>query len=192
MEKPMGNNNQLHKVEEINSRAETGDVKTNVVEFLEEKSAVMTGKIFILAHKHHEVLIEEVRDGKVEIDTPGQLSPDYLQELRMFSLSGELYIWNRNGQLKYRLRIDDRGEITNRYDEEHFMWGLKKDKTFDNTVIEPNRGMRLTFPFPVYREDCPLKYRVRNYLEFDDHGHLRFYDARLITFLNKDGKEITS
>ncbi len=190
----MGNNIRLNKVEAINSRLETGDLKTNVKEFLEENSAKMTGKIFILVHKHHEVLIGEVQDGKIHIAAPEQLNPDYLQEMRMFSPSEELYIWNRHGQLKYRLRFDGQGEETNKYDEEHFMWGQKKDaspKTSDeNTVIEPNRGMRLTFPFPVEEKNCPLKYRVRNYLDFDDNEQIRFYDARLITLLNKDGKEI--
>lgn len=188
----MANNKQLNKVESINSRVETGDVKTNVTAYLEETSAKMTGKIFILAHKHHEVLIGEVRDGKVAIESPEQLSSDYLQEMRMFSPSGELYIWNRRGQLKYRLRLDGQGEETNKYDEEHFMWGQKTDEKNDHTVIEPNRGMRLTFPFIVEEKDCPLKYRARNYLDFDEHGHIRFYDARLITFLNKDGKELVS
>ena len=189
----MGNNRQLNKVEEINSRVETGEVNKNVKEFLEEESAKMTGQIFLLVHKHHEVLIGQIRDGKIAIKAPEQLTPAYLQEIRMFSWSGELYIWNRGGQLEYRLRHDDQGEITHQYDEEHFLWGQKKYNTFDdNTVIEPNRGMCLTFPFPVAEKDCPLKYRVRNYLHFDDHGHLRFYDARLMTFLNKDGKEMVS
>jgi len=186
----MGNNQQLHKVEEIISWEETGDVTPNLVEFLEETSLRMTGKVFILVHKHHEVLIGEIRDGKIAVKNPEQLTPEYLQEIRMFTRSGELYIWNCGGQLKYRLRLDEQGDRTHRYDEDHFMWGQKKDN--DNTVTEPNRGMRLSFPFPFTEEDCPLKYRVRNYLEFDDHGQLRFYDARLITFLNKEGKEMLS
>lgn len=188
----MVNTSQFNKVEEINSRVETGIVKTNMVEFLEETSTILTGKIFILVHKHHEVLIGSVQDQKVVIANPEQLCPDYLQEMRMFSPSGELFIWNHHGQLKYRLRIDQQGEKTNHYDEVHFMWGKKMDETDDHTLIEPNRGMRLTFPFTVEEKDGPLKYHVRNYLDFDEHGHIRFYDARLITFLKEDGKELVS
>jgi CRISPR-associated protein (TIGR03984 family) len=193
MERPMVNNEQLNKVKPIKSWVETGNVKTNVMEFLEETSAKMSGSIFILAHKHHEVLIGTVRDQKVDIANPGQLCTDYLQEMRMFSPPGELYIWNHRGQLKYRLRIDEQGEETNKYDEVHFMWGKKMDEKDDhNTIIEPNRGMRLTFPCALAEKDCPLKYHVRNYLDFDDYGHIRFYDARLITFLKEDGKELVS
>lgn len=186
----MENNQQLNKVAEIYSRSETGDVTQDVGKFLEETSLRLAGKIYLLVHKHHEVLIGEIRDGKIAVKNPDQLTPAFLQEIRMFTRSGELYIWNHGGQLKYRLRLDEQGDITHRYDEDHFMWGQKKDN--DNTVTEPNRGMRLSFPFPFTEGDCPLKYRVRNYLEFDEHGHIKFYDARLITFLNQEGKEMTS
>ncbi|MGD2088561.1 MAG: CRISPR-associated protein Csx19 [Candidatus Aminicenantes bacterium] len=196
----------LNKVHEIKSTVEAGEVNMTVVEFLKIKAALLTGRIYLLVYKHHEVLIGEVQDGEILVKKPGELTAQYLLEMRMFSPNGELYLWNQNGKINYRLRLDEQGELTNQYDEEHFIWGQKKDasggsepfwkrvptppKTFDNTVIEPNRGMCLTFPFPVTGNECPLKYRVRNYLEFDDDGQIRFYDARMITFLNTHGEEL--
>ena len=203
----MAEHPQLNKVHKIKSRAEAGEVNMTVVDFLKIKAARLTGRIYLLVYKHHEVLLGVVQEGEILVKEPGELTPQYLQEMRMFSPNGELYLWNQNGKINYRLRLDEQGDITNRYDEEHFMWGQITDasggsepfckrvptppKTLDyNTVIEPNRGMRLTFPFPITGNECPLKYRVRNYLEFDDDGQIRFYDARMITFLNTHGEEL--
>lgn len=180
----------LNTVQEIKSTAEAGDVDTAVMDFLKNKAALLAGRIYLLVYKHHEVLIGEVQEGEVLVKKPGELTADYLQELRMFSSNGELYLWNQNGNMSYRLRLDEQGDSTNRYDEEHFIWGKNTDQKDEHTVIEVNRGMRLTLPFPVYKNECPLKYRVRNYLEMDDEGQIRFYDARLITFLNTHGEEL--
>jgi CRISPR-associated protein (TIGR03984 family) len=181
---------QLNKVHQIKSTKEAGEVNMTVLDFLKSTTASLTGRIYLLVYKHHEILLGQVQDGEILVKKPEELTPEYLQEMRMFSPNGELYLWNQNGKINYRLRLDEQGDITNRYDEEHFIWGQKTEKKDDHTVMEVNRGMRLTLPFPVNNNECPLKYRVRNYLEFDDDGQIRFYDARLITFLNTHGEEL--
>lgn len=186
----MTHQTQLNKVLEIKSNAVTGDVDMDTADFLSSKSTLLGNRIYLLVYKHHEVLIGEVRDGRIKLERPQELSVHYLKELRMFSSTGELYLWNRRGQLKYRFRMDNEGSETHRYDEEHFMWGNRADNKNDHAVIEVNRGMRITFPFPVCDNDLPLKYLVRNYLEFDKHNQVVFYDARLVAFLDKFGKEI--
>ena len=183
----------LNKVDSIKSTCENGNVDNFMESFLLEKSKALEENIYLVVYKHHEVSIGEMNGGKLILDRKEELTSDYLKELRMFSPRGELYVWNRGGTFKYRLRIDDveAGEEKNIYDEAHFMWGAKQDKSDEFAAIEPNRGMRLKFPFKVEDDILPLKYRVRNYFEYDEEtGLIRFYDARLVKFLDSTGEDL--
>jgi|GEM_PF-2000877 len=184
---------QLNKVDIIKSICENGNVDEAMESFLLGKSKSLEKDIYLVVYKHHEVLIGEVKEGELILECKNELNSDYLKELRMFSPRGELYTWNRRGTFKYRLRIDDikTGKNENIYDEAHYMWGAKQDKSDEFAAIEPNRGMRLKFPFKVEDDILPLKYRVRNYFEYEkETGLIRFYDARLVTFLDSTGKEL--
>lgn len=182
-----------NKVSRISSTSNNGKVDKEMETFLLEQSKALKGRIYLVVYKHHEVLFGEVKDGALRLERKEELTPEYLKELRMFSPNGELYSWNRGGSFKYRLRIDtpdDHGK-QHVYDEQHYMWGDRPDENDEFTAAEPNRGMRLTFPFKVKDKELPLKYRVRNYLKYDDEtGLIRFYDARLVEFLDAGGKEL--
>jgi hypothetical protein len=59
---------QLNKVQELKSTAEAGDVNMAVVDFLKSKVASLTGRIYLLVYKHHEVLLGEVQDGEILVN----------------------------------------------------------------------------------------------------------------------------
>ncbi len=174
----------------IKSFAESGSVSTDVCGFILEKiSDKLNGKIYLLVYKHHEVQIGMIENGQIRIDRKEELIPEYLKELRVFSENGELYIWKQNQELKFRLRTDDKGDPVYIYKEDHFMWGNKVQK--DGCIIyEENRGMKIHLPFAVSDKQLPLKYRVWNYYDYDANGLIQFKDARLLCFLDKNGKEI--
>lgn len=183
---------ELNKVLLLNSMAETGELEENieVASFLLEKSQQLGDQIYLIVYKHHEVLIGSIENRTLNLTRPEELTPEYLKELRMFSKDGELYLWNQGGKFKYRLRLDNQGEQSDIYDEEHFMWGTNLLDEDEYTVVEPNRGMRLSFPFFINDKKLPLKYHVRNYLDYDENGQIQFYDARLVNFLDSKGKEL--
>lgn len=165
---------------------ETGVVpaENDLSTFILEKTKDLGSLINLLVFKHNEVQIGLILNGAMQIDRPNELTAGLLKELRAFSDAGELYIWNQGGKLKCRLRIDN-GEDKEllQYEEEHYMWGTKVDGV---AILEENRGMKYTMPFPPAQVKKPLKYRVRNYYTFDDLGLIRFVDARLVRFINGD------
>ena len=180
-----------NKVNRVNTRQENGEMNKNIGDFLIEKSKQIGDKPFLLVYKHHEVLLGQVKDKSIHLEQEDQLTVEYLKELRMFSKTGELYIWNQKGKFNYRLRIDeDEAGNDHIYEEAHYMWGNEPDDNDKNTALEPNRGMRLKFPFSLQNKKLPLKYVVRNYLDFDHNGQIQFYDARLVKFLDADGEEL--
>lgn len=185
----------LNKVDKIKSTSENGIVDKAMESFLLEKAKELGGNIYLVVFKHHEISIGEVKEGKLILDRKDQLNPEYLKELRMFSPIGELYTWNRDGTFRYRLRIDhvETDDEENIYDEAHYMWCSRPDENDEFAAFEPNRGMRLTFPFKVKDKSLPLKYRVRNYFKYEkDSGLIRFYDARFVRFLDSTGKELNN
>lgn len=115
----------------------------------------------------------------------GPVNWDLLLSVRIFNATDELHIFKY--QDKYRSRLKTDGDHECQYLQEPFLWGLKLD---GSAVYEPNRGMRLELPFKVNEQQLPLRYRVVNYYEFDDDGQIRFTDARLSHFLDRDGNEL--
>ncbi len=174
----------------ILSFSEADVVNTELSGFILEIAERLVGKIYLLVYKHHEIQIGIIENREIRIERKEELTRDYLKELRVFSINGEFYIWKQKQELKYRLRIDDEGDKTEKiYEEDHFMWGnsLENDR---NTIYEQNQGMELNLPFEVSCDQLPLKYRVRNYYDYDKNGLIQFKDARLVCFLDKDGEEI--
>lgn len=108
-----------------------------------------------------------------------------LFSVRIFNASEELHFFKYQGKSLSRLKKDTENEPI--YIQEPFLWGSKLD---GRAVYEPSRGMRLELPFQVTEQQLPLRYRVINHYEFDDNGQLRFTDARLSHFLDRDGNEL--
>lgn len=175
----------------IRSSVETGTVETDLNKFILDKVKQLSDQFYLLVYKHHEVQIGTISNGEIKIDREDELKPELIKELRVFSKNSELYIWMQDMDIiKYRLRIDDenKGKEVAIYEEKHLMWGNRIEND-DVTVYEKNRGMRFKFPFPVLQKQLPLKYQVKNYISFDKSGLIQFDDARLVSFLDCDGKE---
>jgi len=175
-----------HTIE--SSKSDTGMIpaETDLCNFILEKTKGLGSLINLLVFKHNEVQIGLIQSGAIILERSDELIPGLLKELRAFSDSGELYIWNHGGILKYRLRIDGSGdEELYPYEEEHYMWGTKVE---DGVIMEENRGMKYTMPFPSDQIKTPLKYKVKNYYTFDELGLIRFVDARLVEFINGDNR----
>ena len=45
-------------------------------------------------------------------------------------------------------------------------------------------------PYKIKKEELPIKYKVRNYFIYDENGLIKFYDARLVEFVNKEGEAL--
>lgn len=177
-----------HKPEFSESDKNTLPVEKGMKAFLTEQCKQLGDLIYLFVFKHHEVQIGAIQNGQINLERQEELVPDLVKEIRAFSDTGELYIWNQGGSLKYRLRIDGKGdEAYFIYPENHYLWGNKKT---DTTVFEENRGMELKIPFKVNDLKLPLQYQVKNYYKFDADGLIQFEDSRLVKLLNAEGKPI--
>jgi len=106
----------------------------------------------------------------------GISNKDILKEIRYFSEKGELHIWKYKGMFKYRIRVDDSGDNTNIYDEEHFRWSIKEQNGgLKNIILKIDKDS-------LTDEKLPKKFIVRNYFEYNEDGTIRFIDARLCGF----------
>ena len=167
------------------------DSKPNFEKFLLEQSNTIKDPdgIFLLVHTYDQVQIGAVQNGNILLRNFPR--PIDLIELRMFSSVGECRVWKTGGEFKNRFRLNEEElkDGMKTHDEFHFMWGtgVEKLKKDDNWLkLTEERKTDIYVPFKVEENMLPLKYKVINYIGFDDNGIAVFEDARLFGFFDKD------
>ena len=130
---------------------------------------------------------------------PG-VSPDYsrdLNQLRLFSETGELLIWRKgSGQFMYRIRKDGVGDIDAVYVEaEQILWGTNV-RTPEPGWVElfEDRGIRLVIPSDIVHspEGTSTKLnnryilKTRNYIEYNQIGQAGYVDCRFVALALED------
>jgi len=172
----------------------TGDLRS----FLTGEETTELGERFlVLVHTNDRVFFSLERAGELS-ESLKVLSADSLKEFRAFSESGELHIWKDCSGIGWRLRIDEPSESGNTIDDVQFLWGNTIACESDEGLIlkESGRGFSFRVPFferpPSFKSESslPLKLLVRNYFDFDEDGLLRFFDARLVSLKDKEGREV--
>ncbi len=110
------------------------------------------------------VLWGRVEDGQLSLSSGGPLSPEYWQELRVFSEDAELHLTRRGGALFGRFRSDAGGEKAFEYIEATSpLWGVRDE---DQSGV-PDGYVRLIVPCgDVNAEQYGLV--TRNYIEADE------------------------
>ena len=130
-------------------------------------------------------------------------SPEFraatLQECRLFSDKGELYVWRNGNGFKARL-IEDNKEAPNDekkdecFDESQVLWGTKIiDGGNDEFTIVADGSEGLLHAFPMKRSDIetkfsnnpkelkrPLRLHVRHYVDYDPEGCAYVSLSRLV------------
>jgi len=161
------------------------DIKQFLIENSREK---LGGVCLLIVYKYNRVYIASINDSELNFLGDPEFTLEYITEIRMFSSSGELHLWKYGSDFKWRLRIDEETEgDTNVYEETHIMWGTEVESEKKNELIEEYRGIKIRFPLDINEEPLPIKYKVRNYYNFDEDGMIKFYDARLVQVLNNKG-----
>jgi CRISPR-associated protein (TIGR03984 family) len=166
-----------------------------------------TTGIFLLSHHDDGIVwgrIYATADG-YELKTSdfsGSPSPDFrlktLQECRLFSERGELFLWRQDGKLKTRLVLDEDSEGTEKcdyYNEKQVLWGVYRDgnlSTDDFTVVFEGQGLRHAVPLKTTDADFskdsdeenkrlrPLRLTARHYLAYDKDGCAYVALSRLV------------
>ncbi len=162
--------------------------------------------ILLLAHHDDGVVWGRMNpvNGGYELKTSdfsGSPSPDFrlttLQECRLFSARGELFLWRQDGALKTRLVLDEAGEgveTCDYYDEKQVLWGVSRDENLSNddfTLVFEGQGLRHAVPLKTTDADFsasqdenkrtrPLRLTVRHYLDYDPDGCAYVALSRLV------------
>ncbi len=165
----------------------TGDLRS----FLTGEQIGRLGSAFlVLVHSNDRVFFSR-ENGKELSALLKDLSSDSLKELRAFNETGELRLWKMNDEIRWRLRIDDE-KNENIYEELHVLWGDKIGEKSCESVLLSESGRGFLFRIPPFAENpsLPLKMLVRNYFDFEEDGLLRFYDARIVSLMDKEEREL--
>jgi CRISPR-associated protein (TIGR03984 family) len=160
----------------------------------------------ILLQKDYEVLLGIATKDAIRFYRDNKFDKEHIIDIRVFDKNGELHIWKINDNFYYRFKKDD-FEIDKNVghnervlkDKKIFMeypivFGSTIEKVDEKWTIlkERERGIKIYFPYYISQEQLPIRYKVYNYYDFDEDGILRFYDARLCGFFDKDFKELES
>lgn len=152
---------------------------------------------WLLAHADEGVIWGEVRDRKLVTshEEAPQFSPplraETLQTARLFSRTGELFLWRAEGAWSARIVRDvddhDIGELKEGFDEDQVLWGTRGDVIGGKSFVlmsDGNQGLNHAVPLPQAARDHkgqrPLRLRVRNYVEEDATGFARVTLSRLV------------
>ncbi|SNX54967.1 CRISPR-associated protein Csx19 [Thermoanaerobacterium sp. RBIITD] len=160
----------------------------------------------ILLQKDYEVLLGIATKDTICFYGDNKFDEEHIIDIRVFDKNGELHIWKINDDFYYRFK-EDNFEIDNNIDhnerilkdkkifvEYPIVFGSTIEKADGKWTIlkERERGIKIYFPYDISWEQLPIRYKVYNYYDFDEDGILRFYDARLCGFFDKDFKELES
>ncbi len=164
------------------------DSKPNFEKSLLEKSNTIKDPdgIFLLVHTYDQVQVGAVQNGNILLRN--SFRPIDLIDLRMFSSVGEYRVWKTRGEFKDRFRYnkEELKDGMETQDDFHFMWGTKVETGDKWQRLTEERKTDIYVPFKVEKEMLPLRYKVKNYIGFDENGIAVFEDAILCGFFDKN------
>lgn len=140
---------------------------------------------FIIAYLDYAVLMGYYRNGKYIFYNHGEIEEKYLQRLRLFNKSKELYIWRSSGSFKARLRIDDEGEDAHVVDACQVLWGTMAKPLGEFTELTEDRGTTLIVPLKnvtVNDRKNRLGLITRNYIGYTPAFQATYIDCRFVDF----------
>ncbi|NOT61927.1 MAG: TIGR03984 family CRISPR-associated protein [Acidobacteria bacterium] len=157
-------------------------------------------KTFALIHLDDGVLWGRVEKGKLVVsayqDWTPQLRTLTIQQCRLFSLKGELFIWRiAEGQWRGRKLLDNPGEAYQTIEESQLLSGNRVVAQLPDSftaIREASTGLRQVVPRTVQvDDDHRLALVVRHYLREDGDGQANIKCSRLVKLVERDlAKEI--
>ncbi len=149
---------------------------------------------YLLAHADDGVIWGQVDDSGLRTShgiAPASppLRAITLQQARLFSGAGELFVWRSDQGWRARLVTDATGNSNNVIDEDQILWGDTIESTRDGFTLlrEGSQGMRHAIPIMITAEQLKhykARLRVRHYITENDDGEARITLSRLVEVLS--------
>ena len=153
------------------------------VGLFDEWLAKQTGYTFALAHADDGVIWGRFDGGKWVwssgiVATSPKLRAATLQQLRLFSASGELLLWRSGPDFAGRMIQDDVGVQIESFDEDQLVWGSPdgESKNGFQLMREGAQGLLHAPPDEIAKQG---KLTTRNYIGYDDDGCVFVKASRL-------------
>jgi CRISPR-associated protein (TIGR03984 family) len=114
------------------------------------------------------------------------LQPDALQELRLFGLSTEIFVWRTSDGLLGRCVCDDPNPTEPSLkpsEEKRFLRGDQIEQTFDGefTHLRDKRGLEQVLPLHLCSKALPVQLTVKHYFQtIESSGAVRVALTRLV------------
>lgn len=171
------------------SEYETGDFSQ---EKLNEIISEKLENAFYLAHLDYKVILGKINDTQFK-DIFNENNIKYLQDIRIFSKTSELFIFRRKRDLKFRFVTDDEinsNSNNSAIDTYQILWGTNSEFENNYSRVFEDRGIEIFLPFDIKEKLLPSKriaVKTRNYIGFNNN-QAEYTDSRLLGFylINKD------
>jgi CRISPR-associated protein (TIGR03984 family) len=192
----------------IDTEVKTDELAKDLKDWLEKKVDLFANAYLLSFHDDGVVWGKlQAENGPVKLltsdklkDSQGKLffspSPEFrietMQECRLFSDKGELYVWRNGSGFKARLIEDDKTASADErndeyFDEKQILWGtqIKNGNDGFTIVADGSEGLHHAFPHKVEANKFdgkkrPLRLCVRHYLDYDDDDCAYISLSRLV------------
>ncbi len=139
---------------------------------------------YFVAYLDYRVLIGIYSNGVFQEE---EFKPKFVQKMRLFNKSKELYIWRQDENVfSGRLRTDEEGEDVDVIDAWQVLYGTRCEEKNGVTSLTEDRGINLAIPFSGLNEknDLPIRIYTRNYIGYNELGQAGYEDCRFVEFTN--------
>jgi CRISPR-associated protein (TIGR03984 family) len=110
-----------------------------------------------------------------------ELRASTLQQARLFSTDGELFLWRVDGNFSYRLIADGSKKPKNTLEDIYWLWGTGDQTNGEFTLMK--QGRQGLFHAPPLKDATDKRggLKVRHYVEFDEKtGQAYISHSRLV------------
>jgi len=144
---------------------------------------------YFVAYLDYKVLIGKFCNGRSQEE---DFEPKFVQKMRLFNESKELYIWRyEENTFLGRLRSDGDGDDVDVIDAWQALYGTRCKEEDGTTLLSKDRGTNLVLPFSGLNEkDLPIRIHTRNYIGYNEMGQAGYEDCRFVALTNKDRKSL--
>ena len=149
---------------------------------------------YCVCYLDHTVLIGKYEDDALHFDNNDLFEPRFIQKMRLFNGTQELYLWRKKDKwYSGRLRVDEEGDETDVVEAHQVLWGTDYAHKNGFTRIFEERGTELVLPIEnltIDNEDNRVFIKTRNYIVYetndDSYQQAGYADCRFVAFTDKN------
>jgi len=149
---------------------------------------------YCVCYLDHIVLIGKYEDDALQFDNNYLFEPRFIQKMRLFNRTQELYLWRKKDNwYSGRLRVDEEGDETDVVEAHQVLWGTDYAHKNGFTRIFEERGTELVLPIEnltIDNEDNRVFIKTRNYIVYetndDSYQQAGYADCRFVAFTDKN------